>query len=159
MSEKDGSPFQRVAIVGLGLMGGSLARALKARAPEIHIASSSLHPGDLRAGLEEGAVDVATENPAPLLEGRDLVVYATPLSATLALLEEHRPFLETGTLLTDLVSLKNPILEKVESLGLGPRFVGSHPMVGGTETGFVHANPELFSGGRVWVVPGTGVPA
>lgn len=159
MTGAEGPPFHRVAIVGLGLMGGSLARALKGLPIPPHIRASSLDPEDLEAGVAAGAVDEGATDPATLLSDRDLVVYATPLGATLALLEEHRPFLESETVVTDLVSLKRPLLSRAVGLGLEGRYVGSHPMVGGTGSGFGHASPDLYNGGRVWLVAGQGVSA
>lgn len=157
MTGMEGTPFHRVAIVGLGLMGGSLARALKGLPIPPHIRASSLDPEEVEAGVATGAVDEGGPDPAALLKDRDLVVYATPLGATLTLLEEHRPLLESGTVVTDLVSLKGPLLARAMGLGLEGRYVGSHPMVGGTGSGFGHASPHLYKGGRVWLVTGPGV--
>jgi len=158
MSRPELSPFRRVTIVGLGLMGGSIARALKSRDPSVHIRASSLDPEDIKAGLDRGVLDAAPEGVLDLLEGQDLVVYATPLPATLSLLAKHRPHLAPDTVLTDVVSLKAPVLRKVEVLDLGGRFVGSHPMVGDTRTGFDSSRPDLYEGATVWVVPGEDTP-
>ncbi|MGW8268714.1 MAG: prephenate dehydrogenase [Longimicrobiales bacterium] len=152
MTGVEGNPFHRVAIVGLGLMGGSLARALKGLPDPPHIRASSLDPEDIESGLAAGAIDEGVREPSALLRDRDLLVYATPLRATIALLEEHRPHLESGTIVTDLVSLKVPLLARALGLGLEDRYVGSHPMVGGTGSGFGHASPDLYRGGRVWLV-------
>jgi len=156
MTGGEGAPFRRVAIVGLGLMGGSLARALKRLPVPPHIRALSLDPEDVEAGVAAGAVDEGTQDPAALLEDRDLLVYATPLEATLALLEEHRPLLGSGTVVTDLVSLKGPLLARALELGLEDRYVGSHPMVGGTGSGFAQTSSELYEGGRVWLVRAQG---
>lgn len=157
MTGVEGNPFHRVAIAGLGLMGGSLARALKCLPNPPHIRASSLDSEDIESGVDAGAIDEGAQEPTALLRGRDLLVYATPLRATLTLLEEHRPYLESGTVVTDLVSLKAPVLTRVLGLGLEDRYVGSHPMVGGTGSGFGHASPDLYRGGRVWLVAGRGV--
>lgn len=147
--------FRRVAIAGLGLMGGSLARALKDLPEPPHIRALSENAEDVQAGLEEGAVDEGTQDPESLLRDRDLVVYGTPLRATLDLLGRHRPVLEPEAVVTDLASLKVPILARAEDLGLQDRYVGSHPMVGGTGSGFGASCTDLFRGARVWVVPGS----
>jgi prephenate dehydrogenase len=86
---------------------------------------------------------------------RDLVVYATPLAATLELLARHREVLPQQAVVTDLVSLKTPVLSRIRELGLADRYVGSHPMVGGTGTGFPYSRGDLYKGGRVWLVPGS----
>jgi prephenate dehydrogenase len=156
MTEVERGPFRRVAIVGLGLMGGSLAGALKRLPLPPHLRVLSLDPEEVRAGVAAGVVDEGTEDPSALLADRDLLVYATPLGSTLSLMGEHRPFLDPGTVVTDLVSLKVPVLARAAELGLENRYVGSHPMVGGTGTGFAHARPELYRDGRVWLVRGPG---
>jgi len=137
-------------------MGGSLARALKNLPEPPHIRALSENAEDVRAGLEEGAVDEGARNPEHLLRDRDLVVYGTPLRATVDLLGRHRPFLEPEAVVTDLASLKDPVLTRVQDLGLQDRYVGSHPMVGGTGSGFGASSVDLFRGARVWVVPGSG---
>ena len=149
-------PFRRVAIVGLGLMGGSFARGLKSLPSPPHIRAVSLDPEEIRAGVDAGAVDEGAGSAAGLLEDRDLLVYAAPLRATIHLMEEHRPFIPDGTVITDMVSLKEPILAQARRLDLERRFVGSHPMVGGTGTGFAFSTPGLYREGRVWLVPGEG---
>ncbi len=87
MSIAEERRFRRVAIVGLGLMGGSLARALKALPEPPHIRAASLDPRDVRDGLASGAVDEDSDVSEAMVQDRDLVVYATPLTATLRLLE------------------------------------------------------------------------
>lgn len=135
-------------------MGGSLARGLKGLPlpPEIHGVGKD--PLELRQAMEAGVLDHAAGPEDPLPHGQDLVVYATPLRTALALMERHGGQLGPETLVTDMVSLKVPLLEHARRLGLGDRYVGSHPMVGGTGSGFAYAREALYSGARVWVVPG-----
>jgi len=144
-----------VGIVGLGVMGGSLARALKARPDPPRIRAAARDPDDLRRAEREGVVDEVCHRIASAVEGCDLVVYATPLRATLELLRTHREVWSPGTAVTDVVSLKGPVMEAVEALGIGERFVGGHPMVGSERSGFQGARRELYDGGRVWLVRGT----
>lgn len=158
MKSSQESRFRRVAIVGLGLMGGSLARALKALPDPPHIRATARDPQDVRAGLDSGAVDEGADGAEALLVDRDLVVYATPLLATLELLAEQRPFIGRESVVTDVASLKGPVLTRVRELGLEGRYVGSHPMVGGTGAGFSFSSDDLFQAARVWVVSGSRVP-
>ena len=125
MTNPGEGPFRRVAIVGLGLMGGSLARALKALPVPPHIRAVSLDPRDIEEGVSAGVVDEAPQAHAGLLEDRDLLVYATPLGATVRLMGEHKPFIGSGTIVTDLVSLKGPVLARARGLGLEARYVVS----------------------------------
>jgi prephenate dehydrogenase len=152
--------FNRIAIAGLGLMGGSLARALKRLPDPPHISATSRDPEEIRAGLDAGVIDEGPGSPERLLQEIDLLVYATPLKATLSLMATHRQFLPASAVVTDVVSLKVPVLTRAEELGLQGRFVGSHPMVGGTGTGFEHSSDMLYQGARIWLVAGSkgGVP-
>lgn len=168
MTSPQNDRFHAVCIVGLGLMGGSLARALKELRHPPHIRALSPDPRDLEAALAAGVVDegvrtsgtdtedaVGHSQDRSTFADRDLVVYAAPLVATLQLLVRHRDVLPGEALVTDLVSLKVPVLQRIRELGLEDRYVGSHPMVGGTGSGFGFSEEDLFRGGRVWVVPGS----
>jgi prephenate dehydrogenase len=159
VNSADEHGFRRVAIVGLGLMGGSLARALKNLPDPPHIRATSRDPRDVRAGLESGVVDEGGEGAEALLRERDLVVYATPLSATVALLGEHRSLIGPETVIVDVASLKGPVLARARALDLEGRYVGSHPMVGGAGAGFQHSREDLYRGAPVWVVSGPVVSA
>jgi len=149
------TPFSRVSLVGMGLMGGSFARALKELPSPPHIQGISRDPEELRGAMEVGVLDQADGPEANPMPGADLVVYATPLNAALELMGRHRDRLrEDEPLVTDLVSLKAPMMARAQALGLGDLFVGSHPMVGGTRTGFEHSRADLYQEARVWLVSG-----
>jgi prephenate dehydrogenase len=156
--ELERSPFSRVGIIGLGLMGGSLARGLKTLPTPPHIRALSLDPADLEEGLAAGVVDEGMGDPKTFFDGLDLVAYCTPLNAALHLLEDHRHLLDPGTLITDVVSLKAPVLEKARALDLQTAFVGSHPMVGGERRGFPASSEGLFIDAKVWIVAGEAPP-
>lgn len=147
-------PFERVAIVGLGLVGGSLARALRGVPEPPEIRATSRDEADLRAARAEGVVDEVAPTAEAILPGADLVVYATPLHPTLRLLGEHVEHLERETVLTDVVGLKAPVLQRVEELGLTDRYVGAHPMAGSEGSGYGEADADLFRNARVWMVHG-----
>lgn len=114
---------------------------------------------EARRALVEGAVDEMADGPERFFPDLELVVYCTPLSATLDLLGLHQPFLDRGTLITDVVSLKAPLLDRVQSLGLGEVYVGSHPMAGGEKTGFAASEAGVFVDAKIWVVEGEAPPA
>lgn len=149
---------ERVVIVGMGVMGGSLARALRALPAPPLVVGTARDPDDLARALQVGAVDEVVHQAERAVEGADLVVYATPLRATLALLEAHRERWPEGAVITDTVSLKVPVMEAVERLGVGHRFVGGHPLVGTEGRGFAGSREELYDGARVWLVPGSAAP-
>jgi len=143
---------RRVGIVGLGLIGGSLARALRALVDPPEVLASSLEPAELERAVADGIVQ-RPATPEGVAAGADLVVYATPPDATLAFLESHAKRWRLGAAITDVGSVKRALIARAQALGLGARFVGSHPMAGRERAGYAASRPDLFAGARVWVTP------
>jgi len=141
----------RVGIVGVGLMGGSLAKALRGVRPDLWIQGSIHEDGAREAAVGTGVLDAVVEDPLEAVRDVDLVVLATPLSTSLRLLG---PLAESapGALLTDVGSLKAPILECARHLDLLPRFVGGHPMAGSERSGWGAAHESLYHARPVWLV-------
>lgn len=154
MSTELSSLPNSVGIVGLGLIGGSLARSLKAHPHPPTIVASSLDTGALDRAREEGVADRTTRDPAEVAASAELIVYATPLRATLDLLGAHRDLWRPEAVLSDVVSLKEPVARKVRELGAGGRWVGSHPMAGSEESGFAASRADLFRSARTYLVRG-----
>lgn len=157
-------PFRRIAFIGFGLIGGSIAMALRAGAREAAPGGGRLHlaawtpdgrgPG---RGLSVGLLDAAPPVARAAIAEADLVVLAGPPLAILERLDdlagEWRDALGEA-LVTDVASTKAAIVDHAASLGL--RFVGGHPMAGRDTTGVEAASAALF-GGRAWaVVPPAG---
>lgn len=147
----------RIAIVGFGLIGGSIARALRrpdALAAGGHaVAAWSRSPDGPRAALAEGIVDAAPADLASALEGAELIVLAAPPLTCLDLLDELAgplgKAIAPGATLTDVASTKRAIVQRGDRNGL--RFVGGHPMAGRESSGFGAALPDLFVD-RPWAV-------
>jgi prephenate dehydrogenase len=147
----------RVAMLGLGLIGGSVARALRARADAPVIAAwtpSGAGPGD---ALRDRVIDEAADRPEAALEGADLVILAAPASDCLALLDglagPWRPALADDAVITDVASTKRRIIERARTHRL--RFVGGHPMAGRETSGYGASSAELLAD-RPWVVVPSG---
>lgn len=146
--------FRRVAIVGVGLIGGSLGRALRDR----RLAGTVVGVGrdaarlekarDLQA-IDEGAVDFAEG-----VRGADLVVLATPISRILADIGRLGPLLAPGALVTDVGSTKGEIARAGDADLPPGAFVAGHPMAGSEQSGVEAADPELFVG-AVWALTPT----
>ncbi len=146
-------PRQRVGIVGLGLMGGSVARSLKALDSAPRITAYTKAPEDAGAALRAGIVDAVAETPGDAVRDQDLVVYATPLGVTLGLMATHWESWGDAAV-TDVVGLKEPLLHQARERGFSDVYVGAHPMVGGTGSGFTASIEGLFVDRTVWVVHG-----
>ena len=134
-----GHPFRTVAIVGLGLIGGSLARALAALNRPPRVVGSSVSASNLELAARAGVIEAGSTDPEAVLAGADLVVYATPLDATLRLLADHQGRWPAGAVVTDVAGLKAPVEEAMAALGESARYTGSHPMAGGEGSGFGHS--------------------
>lgn len=141
-----------VGVVGLGLVGGSLARRLKDGDEPPEIVACSLERADLERAVDEGVVDRAVPDAVDVAASADLVVYATPIDATLDLLADHREAWSEGAVVTDVASLKAPVERRIRELGAAHRWVGSHPMAGSEESGYGASRNDLFEGAPVYLV-------
>ncbi|MSR22529.1 MAG: prephenate dehydrogenase [Gemmatimonadetes bacterium] len=151
--------MKTVAVVGLGLMGGSLCRALKADPRPLAVLGVDSDPDQGRRALEAGALDEFSPSAGDLLGRADVVVYATPLGRAISLLREHSGLWKKGVLVTDLVSLKAPLMRVAATGGFSDRFVGAHPICGGEGSGFESSREGLFRGARIWLCAAEDVPA
>lgn len=136
-----------ITIVGCGLIGGSIAMALKRRRPEHSVACLDL-PERLPAIREAGISDrVGTfDDLADTVSGSAIVVVATPVHSVLETLDRIRPFLREGTIVTDVGSTKKRIMAEARNrMPPGVHFVGGHPMAGSERSGVEAAEPLLFS--------------
>ena len=143
--------MERVAIVGLGLIGGSVGLALRAAVPGVEVIGVARREETARRAEEMGAVDRAGVDVALVAEA-DLVVLACPLAATPVVLETVAPRLAEGARVTDVGSVKGWVVNFAAN-ALHPRnnpFLGGHPMAGKEVTGIEHAEADLFRG-RPWV--------
>jgi prephenate dehydrogenase len=147
--------FGRVAILGLGLMGASLAMALRASGAARTVAGYDAAPGVAARARADGAIDSAAASPAAVVAGADLVVLAVPVLAMRELLAAIAPHVAPGALVTDLGSTKAAIVAWAEELLSDPRsFAGGHPMTGRERSGVAAAEPQLYQG-CVWcLTPG-----
>jgi prephenate dehydrogenase len=143
----------RIAFLGFGLIGGSIAMALRTAGCTARIAAwtpAGTGPGE---GLRRGILDAAPRNAAAVLEGAGLVILAGPPISVLDHLRHlagpMRDRLAPGVTITDVASTKGSIVAAAEDLGLA--FVGGHPMAGRETTGLGSAAADLFEG-RPWVV-------
>jgi cyclohexadieny/prephenate dehydrogenase len=130
--------FERVALIGIGLIGSSLARVLRRDSPETRIVACARREDTLAAVRRLAIADETTDDPAAAAAGADLVVLATPLSAYADIAAKIAPALKPGAIVTDVGSVKEAVIrDVVPLLPAGVHFVPGHP-VAGTE----HSGPE-----------------
>jgi len=130
--------FDRVAIIGIGLIGSSLARVIRRDNPTTHITACARRPETLAAVRRLGIADDATDDPAAAVANADLIVLATPLSAYAEVAAQIAPALKPGAIVTDVGSVKEQAIAELKPvLPAGVHLVPGHP-VAGTE----HSGPE-----------------
>ena len=137
--------FERVALIGIGLIGSSLARVLRRDSPGTKLVACARRAETLAAVRRLEIADDTTHDPAKAVEGADLVVVATPLSAYAEIGERIAPALKDGAIVTDVGSVKQAVIRDLgPHIPRGVHFVPGHPVAGtehsGPESGFA----ELF---------------
>jgi prephenate dehydrogenase len=142
---------ERVAIVGLGLIGGSLGMAIRRYRPKVEIIGVARRQETAVLAHKIGAVSRAGANLSAIRDA-DLVVLACPLAVTTSVLEDCRRHLAAGARVTDVGSVKQSVVShalRTLDITRNP-FLGGHPMAGKEVSGIEHAEPDLFRG-RAWV--------
>ena len=151
--------MENIAILGLGLIGGSLALALRQAHLTEHIAGYDIDPETTRHARERGAItqDCATVEEA--VQGAELVILATPIRELPALLAQIAPTLKPGALVTDTASTKRQVVQWARAaLPAHVVFVGGHPMAGSERSGIEAAEAALFTGCTYCLTPTSETP-
>ena len=143
----------RVSIVGLGLMGGSLALALKRAAWCTSITGISRRPETLAAAAAAGAIDEGLVDLAQGVQAADLVVLATPVRTILSQLAAVGESASAGSVIIDLGSTKTEICREMARLPVHVEPVGGHPMCGKEVGGFGAAEADLYAGRKFVLCP------
>ena len=137
--------FKRLLIVGVGLIGGSLGLAAKARGLVEQVVGFGRTEANLKIALERGSIDTYTFDPAEAARGTDLILLAVPVEATGSVMQQFLPHLPSGCIVTDAGSVKAPIIETLAAL-LPPSlpYVAAHPIAGTENAGAAAAFETLF---------------
>lgn len=155
--DQDKVYFERVALIGLGLIGSSLARAIKRHGLAGEIVGHARTKETRRAALDLGFIDRAADSAALAVEGADLVVIAVPVGATGAIVQEIAPALSAGAIITDVGSVKQAVVDAAQPyLPAGVHLVPGHPVAGTEESGPEAGFAELFEGRWCIITPPPG---
>ena len=139
--------FERVALIGIGLIGSSLVRVMRRDRLAGHIAVCARKPETLAKASELGLADSLTDDPLEAVENADLVVLATPIGAYGALAEAMAPGLKPGAIVTDVGSTKGSVIRAVAPhIPAGVHFVPAHPIAGTEHSGPEAGFDSLFEG-------------
>ncbi len=149
---------ERVLVVGLGLIGGSLARALKEKSVCAQVLGNSRSEDTVQKAIARGVVDRADANLAnllPVLQKNDVVVIATPTLSVRAVLEQLREAVARGVIVTDVASVKGSVVEDARAVfGVVPNtLIPGHPIAGSEKSGIDAVNPQLFVRHEVILTP------
>ena len=143
---------KHLVIVGLGLIGGSLAKALHGF-EDYEIVGVDVSQPTLRYALENGIVDRAWDDPLPALKEGDLVFLCLHPRGIVEFMERYRDQFKPGAMVTDVCGVKGAILEGAKALPETVSFVGGHPMAGTEFSGIQHALVNMFHGAHYILTP------
>ncbi|MDY6893384.1 MAG: prephenate dehydrogenase/arogenate dehydrogenase family protein, partial [Chloroflexota bacterium] len=140
--------MKRIAIIGLGLMGGSLGLALKAsKDMEVEIVGFSQRPETVKRAKECGAIDQGAADLVFAVQGADIVVIATPVMVIKDVLQKISSHLPPGCIVTDTGSTKTQVMQWADDfLPRTVYFIGGHPMAGKETSGINESEPDLYHG-------------
>lgn len=139
--------FNKIAIIGVGLLGGSIGLAVKKRHLAKEVVGVFRRPSTLKKALKHKAVDKGVMSVKDGVKGADLIILATPVLSIPALGREAVKYAKKGAIITDVGSTKKWLVEKVEKMLRGNKtvfFVGSHPMAGSEHAGVEFARRDLL---------------
>lgn len=147
--------LNKLVIFGVGLIGGSVALALKRHHPNLHIVGIGRSEDNLQSALDLNVINEAQTNIALAMSNADLVMIATPVAQTSNILEAIKPHLNQHTVITDVGSTKSDVTEIAKQI-LGAQFsqfVAGHPIAGAEKSGVTAAKAELFDGKNIVLTP------
>ncbi len=147
--------FEKITIVGVGLLGGSIGLAARKRRLAKEIAGYARRKKTIAESQQIGALDYATTDLLAAVSGADLIILCTPLAQMAALTKQFLPALKRGAIVTDVGSVKADVVRELETLAkkAGAHFIGSHPMAGGEKMGVLAAKANLYADAVCVVTP------
>jgi prephenate dehydrogenase len=140
----------RIALIGVGLIGGSVGLAARARIDEAFVVGFDPDPATIRTALRIGAIDTAAESVAEAVGDADLVIVAAPMHSMPRVIREVLDAAPPECAITDVGSVKRPV---IEAAGGDGRLVAGHPLAGSESAGVQHARADLFEGATWYLVP------
>ena len=146
--------FKQVAIIGVGLIGGSLGMILRRKGLADHVVGVGRSLENLKTAVTVGAIDRYVADPMDGVQGSDLVILATPVDTYERHLKTWARCLTPGTIVSDVGSVKGTLVERSEAaMPAGVHFVGAHPIAGKEKTGVAAGSDQLFKGARCILTP------
>lgn len=142
-----------IGFVGLGLIGGSILKAIKTKHPDYHITAFSRSQAPLLLAKEEGMLDEIVTTIDETFSSFDYIFLCTPVEYIAMYLEKIKPFIKESCVITDVGSVKGYIHEAVERLDMEANFIGGHPMAGSEKTGYANSDVLLLENAFYAITP------
>lgn len=144
---------KKIGFIGLGLIGGSIARAIRRYYPDYEIIAFDNNKETLALATQESVIHVACTSIDDNFRDCDYIFLCAPVAFNTEYLKMMTPYLHDGLILTDVGSVKTPMHEEIERLGLGKYFIGGHPMAGSEKSGFANSKPLLIENAYFILTP------
>lgn len=143
-----------MTILGVGLIGASLAQSCKQRNLVGTIVGFGRNAGNLKKAQERNIIDSGSTDLKTAVTGSDLIVLCTPVGVLAERIREMIPFLQDGCIITDAGSVKGPMVEKIDALMPDSvYYVGAHPIAGGEQSGLEASSADLLTGAKCIITP------
>lgn len=151
-----------IAIIGLGLIGGSLAKAIKSARPDITVSAGNRSEEPINLAIREGIIDDGSTHMEDAVKHADIVILCTPLCSFKAIAKTVIPHMKAGAVLSDAGSAKQYVIDEISPLLKAeqkPFFIPAHPIAGSEKTGISAADEALYQNRRVILTPPHGADA
>ena len=150
--------MKTIGFIGLGLIGGSIAKTIRKFHPDYHILAYAKHKETLATALNCNAIDAVLEEKDERYRTCDYIFLCAPVEYNIEYLKYLKDVISDDCIITDAGSVKGPIHKAVEELGMEHCFIGGHPMAGSERSGFEHSSDHLLENAYYILTPGGEVP-
>ena len=147
--------MKTIGFIGLGLIGGSIAKTIRKFHPDYHILAYAKHKETLAAALNCNAIDAVLEEKDERYHTCDYIFLCAPVEYNIEYLKYLKNVISDDCIITDAGSVKGPIHKAVEELGMDHCFIGGHPMAGSEQSGFEHSSDHLLENAYYILTPTT----
>lgn len=146
--------MKTIAFIGLGLIGGSIAKAIRKAHPDYHLLAYDNNKETLAAALGSNTIDAVCEEQDERFHNCDYIFLCAPVEFNLEYLEYLKSVISDSCIITDVGSVKSIIHKRIEELGMESCFIGGHPMAGSERSGYENASDRLLENAYYILTPG-----
>ena len=144
---------QKIGFIGLGLIGGSIAKTIKKKYPDTTLIATARHADTIQEAHDFGTIENDTLLPLSDFADCDYIFLCTPVQQNLIYLKKLKSVIKPSCIITDVGSVKSDIHKAVTALGMEANFIGGHPMCGSEKTGFFNATEYLLENAYYIITP------